>query len=79
MSLNGWYKQTFDTSLQLYQFILDKQQVNINKDNASGEYVGYYVSNGIWVKYATQDAINAVWLAQFKHATPLPDNTVAKK
>lgn len=72
MSLNGWYKVTYPDDLRLYHYVDDEQQLNITKNNASGVYTGYYMSNGIWVKYSSQDEMNTIWNAQFNGASPLP-------
>lgn len=76
---DGWYKITYADALRLYQYVNGEQKVNITKNNASGHYTGYYMTNGMWVKYPTQAAMDSIWVAQYNNATPLPDSVPAKK
>lgn len=71
MSLNGWYKVAYVDDLRLYHYVDDEQQINITKNIASGIYTGYYMTNGIWVRYNSQAEMNTLW-ANYDSATPLP-------
>lgn len=73
-TLNGWYKNLNVTVHGLYQFTAGALEVNISKYLTSGEYSGMHYT-GIpptWVAYSTQAEMDAIWVAQFATATPLP-------